>query len=113
MDQSEDTRELERKIEQASRIASSITDQTTIERLRGWVEELRQSLRQRLAARRAKEAIKHALGNSGSKTVVPQAATWSSGFQPSLKSRRANGKCEVISRALCLDRPRSCRSQLP
>ena len=34
-----DTRELERKIEQASWIASSITDQTTIERLRGWVEE--------------------------------------------------------------------------
>ena len=58
MDQSEDPRELERKIEQASRIASTMTDQSTIERLRGWVEELRQGLRQRLAERRAKEEIK-------------------------------------------------------
>jgi hypothetical protein len=58
MDQSDEPRELERKIEQASRIASTIADQTTIERLRGWVEELRQSLRQRLVARRAKEEIK-------------------------------------------------------
>ena len=57
MDQSEDPRELERKIEQASRIASSITDQTIIERLRGWVEELRQKLRRRLEARRTKQAI--------------------------------------------------------
>jgi hypothetical protein len=31
MDQSEDDRDLERKIQQASRIASTITDQTTIE----------------------------------------------------------------------------------
>ena len=58
MDQSDDPRELERKIEQARRIASTITDQTTLERLRAWVEELKQSLRQRLAARRAKEEIK-------------------------------------------------------
>ena len=59
MDQSEgDPRELERKIDQACRIASTITDQTTLERLRAWVEELKQSLRQRLAARRAKEDIK-------------------------------------------------------
>ena len=57
MDQSEDTRELERKIEQASRIASSITDQTIIERLRGWVEELRQKLRRRLDASRTKQEI--------------------------------------------------------
>ena len=40
MDQSDDCRELEHKIERASRIAKTITDQTTIERLRGWVEEL-------------------------------------------------------------------------
>ncbi len=32
-----------------------------------------------------------ALGNSGSKTVAPQAVTWSSGSEPSLKSRRATG----------------------
>jgi hypothetical protein len=58
MDQSEDPRELERNIHQARRIASTITDQTTLERLRAWVEELKQSLRQRLGARRAKEEIK-------------------------------------------------------
>jgi hypothetical protein len=54
MDQSEDPRDLERKIEQASRIASSVTDQMTVERLRAWVEDLRQKLRQRLEARRTK-----------------------------------------------------------
>ena len=32
MDQSEESRELEHKIEQASRIASRINDQTTVER---------------------------------------------------------------------------------
>ena len=59
MDQSEgDPRELERKINQARRIASTITDQTTLDRLRAWVDELKQSLRQRLAARRAKEDIR-------------------------------------------------------
>ncbi len=57
MDQSEDSRDLERKIEQASRIASRVTDQTTAERLRAWIEELKQKLRQRLAARRVKLEI--------------------------------------------------------
>ena len=45
MDQSDDPRELERKIEQASRIASRVTDQTTVERLRAWIEDLKQKLR--------------------------------------------------------------------
>ena len=58
MDQSEDDRDLERKIQQASRIASTITDQTTIERLRSWVEQLTQTLRQRSAGRRVNEQIK-------------------------------------------------------
>jgi hypothetical protein len=58
MDQNEDPRELERKIETASRIASRVTDQTTIERLRAWVEELRQRLKERSAARRADEEVK-------------------------------------------------------
>jgi hypothetical protein len=35
MDQSDDPQELERKIEQAARIASRVTDQTTVERLIG------------------------------------------------------------------------------
>ena len=58
MDQNEDPQELERKIETASRIAARVTDQTTIERLRAWVEELRQRLKERSAARRADEEVK-------------------------------------------------------
>jgi hypothetical protein len=49
---SDDPRELQRQIELASRIASSVTDQTTVERLRAWIEDLKQKLRQRLEARR-------------------------------------------------------------
>jgi hypothetical protein len=57
MDQSDDPRELERKIEQADRIASRVTDQTTVERLRAWIEDLKQRLRQRREARRIKQEI--------------------------------------------------------
>ena len=57
MDQSEDPQELERKIEQASRIASALNDQTTVERLRAWVQGLRRRLQQNLNARRAKQEI--------------------------------------------------------
>lgn len=58
MDDAEDPLELERKIAQASRVSSRITDQTTYERLRAWAEELRQRLGQRLAARRMREEIR-------------------------------------------------------
>jgi hypothetical protein len=54
MDQSYDPRELERKIEQATRIVSRVNDQTTLERLRAC---LKQRLRQRLEARRIKQEI--------------------------------------------------------
>ena len=57
MDQSDDPRELERQIEQATRIASRVTDQTTVERLRAWIEDLKQGLRQRGEARRIKQEI--------------------------------------------------------
>ena len=57
MDRSEDARNLERTIEQATRIASRINDQTTVERLSVWVEELRQKLRQGPEARRIKQHI--------------------------------------------------------
>jgi Protein of unknown function (DUF2934) len=57
MDQNDDPRELERKIEQATRIASRLNDQTTAERLRAWIEGLTQKLRQRREARRTKQAI--------------------------------------------------------
>ena len=58
MDQMEERRELERKIEQASRIASRINDPTTYQRLKNFIEELRQRLRQRLAAKRTVEEIR-------------------------------------------------------
>ena len=57
MDEPEDVLELERKIAQASRIAQQVPDPTTYERLRAWVEELRQRLRQRRAARRMREEV--------------------------------------------------------
>jgi len=57
MDQRDGPEELERKIELASRISASINDQTTIERLRRWVEDLRQHLRERLATRRTRQEI--------------------------------------------------------
>ena len=50
--------ELERKIEQASRLANRVTDRTTVQRLRQFVEDLRARLRQHLAARRTKEEIR-------------------------------------------------------
>jgi hypothetical protein len=58
MGQSEEPRELERKIEQASRIASRINDQTTLERLLAFVEEQKRRLRQRLAERQVKDEIR-------------------------------------------------------
>ena len=57
MDQNEDTGELERKIEQATRIAARISDQMTLERLRAWIQDLRQRRQRRLEARRRKQAI--------------------------------------------------------
>ena len=57
MDQSDDPRELERKIEQAARIASRVSDPTTLERLRAWIEDLKHGLRQRREARRTKQEI--------------------------------------------------------
>jgi Protein of unknown function (DUF2934) len=58
MDQIEDPRELERKIEQASRIASRINDPTTYQRLTAWIDELKQSLGKRVAARRSRDEIR-------------------------------------------------------
>ena len=57
MDSYEDPQALERKIEQASRIASSITDQTTYERLKAFIEDLRQKLRDVRKARRTRQEI--------------------------------------------------------
>ena len=57
MDQSDDPRELERKIEVATRIASRVTDQTFVERLWAWIDDLKQKRRQRLEAGRTRQAI--------------------------------------------------------
>lgn len=58
MDEIEDPGDLERKIDQASRIASRVNDPTTYQRLTAWIDELRQRLRDRLAARRSREKIR-------------------------------------------------------
>ena len=57
MDREEDPRDLERKIAQASRIASSVGDQTTVQRLVAWIEDLRRKLQHHREARRTREAI--------------------------------------------------------
>ena len=54
----DDPRELERRIEQASRIASKVSDQTTVGRLTAWIDELKRKLRQQVEARRTKDAIR-------------------------------------------------------
>lgn len=59
MGQSEDDpQELARKIEQASRIASSVGDSTTYERLTSWIAQLKRTLQQRQDASRTKHKIK-------------------------------------------------------
>jgi DUF2934 family protein len=60
MDQSDDPREIEGKIAQASRVASLISDQTTRGRLSGWIEELKQMLRRQIEGRRKQEIRKRA-----------------------------------------------------
>jgi hypothetical protein len=85
MDENEDPLELERKIAQASRISSRITDQTTYERLRAWVGELRQRFGQRLAARRTREKIRARAYELWNRTDGQQTATFSTSV---LLSRR-------------------------
>lgn len=58
MSESEDPQDLERKIEQATRIASRVTDQTTVERLRAFAEDLRRKLRELVEIRRTKQEIR-------------------------------------------------------
>jgi hypothetical protein len=59
MDQSSDPHEIERQLEQAKRLASAAaSDPTTYQRMKEFVEELRQKLQRRLAARRTKEEIR-------------------------------------------------------
>jgi len=58
MDHSEeDPRELERKIDQADRIASRIVDPTVVERLSSWAQDLRARLKRILGERRIQQEI--------------------------------------------------------
>ena len=58
MDREEDPRELERRIAQASRLAFRITDDTTLGRLQGLVEELRGKLKSLRSRRRSQDEIR-------------------------------------------------------
>lgn len=56
MDQ--DLEKLQREIERARRLATSVADRTTSQRLWAFVDELKQKLTRRMEARRAKEQIR-------------------------------------------------------
>jgi hypothetical protein len=53
-----DRRDLERQLEQAKRLVSEVTYQTTYQRPEAFVEELSEGLRRRTAARRSKQEIR-------------------------------------------------------
>jgi hypothetical protein len=69
MDEIENPGDLERKVDQASRIASRVNDPTTYQRLTAWIDQLRQRLRDRLAARRSREKIRMRATSYGSSTA--------------------------------------------
>lgn len=58
MDQSDDPRKLELEIERAQRLARTVGDRTTSQRLWGFIEELTQKLERRRAAKRSREEIR-------------------------------------------------------
>jgi hypothetical protein len=61
MSQRSDRRDLERQLEQAKRLVSEVTDQTTYQRLKTFVEELSKGLRRRIAPSREGvcKSVKH------------------------------------------------------
>ena len=58
MDRDDDPQRLETEIKRAERLAVGIGDRTTSERLRGFVERLKQRLQDRRAARRSQDEIR-------------------------------------------------------
>ena len=58
MNQLEDPAELERKIAQASRLANRVSDETTIGKLVGWIEELKQKLHQHREHRSLRDEVR-------------------------------------------------------
>ena len=98
MDQNEGPGDLERKIEQATRIASRIGDPTTVERLSAWIQDLRQRLQQRLEARRTKQQISARAQEIWEQNGSPcRPRRWSFGFRPSPGSASAGGNDEARS----------------
>ncbi|MCC8947425.1 DUF2934 domain-containing protein [Bradyrhizobium sp. Arg62] len=53
-----DRQALERQLERANRLASGISDQTTYQRLKAFVDELTEGLRRLIAARRSKQEVR-------------------------------------------------------
>ncbi|WP_192733937.1 hypothetical protein [Bradyrhizobium sp. OAE829] len=89
MDQLEDPRDLERKIEQASRIASRVIDQTTYQRLTAWGDKLRQKLQKPCC--KEMKVYGHSAGVIASSRIDkcsqcedPHAFSFSPGFLPTL-----------------------------
>jgi hypothetical protein len=89
MDEPEDVLELERRIAQASRISQQVPDPTPYERLKAWVEELRQRLRQRRAGARQVAGLLYTSGTTGApkemRCIICSCAT--SSMRPGLVSR--------------------------
>ena len=54
MDQKSDLEELERKLEQARRLAAATSDQTSLQRISEFADELKQRLKQLIPRRRVK-----------------------------------------------------------
>ncbi len=79
MDDNEDPRDLRRKIEQASRIAASVTDQTTYERLTAWVGDLNKRCKSAWLLGDPRKLSERAPMSFGYSTDARVAGTWSSG----------------------------------
>ena len=102
MDQNEDPRELELKIEQAERIAARIGDPTTYERLKAWADELRGRHDGAWMPDALSKRSEPGLTNCGNRTGAPRGVTWSFGFKQSLKSLTANSANELGFHAAAL-----------
>ena len=82
MDENDDLDELERQIERARRLASHIGDQTTSQRLWGFIEELKQKLQRRaLPQGGLSNRSERGPTNFGSNVAGLRAEMWSSGWR--------------------------------
>lgn len=81
------------ELEQSKRLASDTSDQTTYQRLREFVEELRQNLKRRLAARRTPSGEQLGPGRGefhiGARLVQPQPAALDRELKPGAVFGRA------------------------